>query len=256
VSPFGRQVRRWRAIRRMSQLDLAVAAGTTSRHLSFVETGRSRPGRDLILRIADALTVPLAERNTLLAAAGLPPAFPVHQLGSHALEPVDRVLDKVLAGHEPYPAWVIRQPLTIVRANTGAEVLFPGLAQLTPDQLIDLWYGPGPFRDHVVNWPDVVEAGLAALRHTVADTGDPEVIRLLGRAEANLRDRPAGPGLPAGSWPVVCPVFDLGGQVVRTISTVMRFDTAIEITTSQLRIELMFPADAAAEASFRSHRPA
>ena len=146
VSPFGRHVRRWRAIRRMSQLDLAAAAGTTPRHLSFVETGRSRPGRDLILRIADALTVPLPQRNTLLAAAGLSPAFPAHELGSRALEPVNRVLDQVLAGHEPYPAWVIRQPMTIVRANTGGEALFPGLTQLTPDQLIDLWYGPDPSR--------------------------------------------------------------------------------------------------------------
>ena len=254
VSPFGRNVRRWRAIRRMSQLDLASAAGTTPRHLSFVETGRSRPGRNLILRIADALTVPLPERNTLLAAAGLPPAFPAHELGSHTLEPVSRVLDKVLDGHEPYPAWVIRQPLTVVRANTGAEALFPGVTQLTPEQLIDLWYGPGPFQDQVVNWPDVVQAGLAALRHTAADTGDTEVIRLLARAEAHLRDRPAMPEMPAGSSPVACPVFELGGQVVRTISTVMRFDTAIEVTTSQLRVELMFPADDAAEAYFKARQ--
>ena len=255
VSPFGRQVRRWRAIRRMSQLDLAAAAGTTPRHLSFIETGRSRPRTELILRIADALAVPLPERNTLLAAAGLPPGFPAHELGSRALVAVSRVLEKVLADHEPYPAWVIRQPLTIVRVNTGAEVLFPGLTKLTPDQLIDLWYGPGPFRDQVVNWPDVVQAGLAALRHTAADTGDTEVIRLLRRAEAHLRDRPARPGTDAGSSPVVCPVFEFGGQVVRTISTVMRFDTAIEVTTSQLRIELMFPADDAAEAYFRTHQP-
>jgi hypothetical protein len=176
----------------------------------------------------------------LLAAAGLPPVFPAHELGSHALGPVNRVLEKVLAGQEPYPAWVIRQPLTIIHASHGAEVLFPGLTQLTPDQLIDLWYGPGPFHDQVVNWPDVVQAGLSALRHTAADTGDAEVIRLLGRAEAHLRD---------------CPVFELGGQVVRTISTVMRFDTATEVTASQLRIELMFPADEAAEAYFQAHQP-
>ena len=192
VSPFGRQVRRWRAMRRMSQLELAVAAGTTPRHLSFVETGRSRPRAELILRIAEALMVPLPERNTLLAAAGLLPAFPAHELGSEALEPVNRVLEKVLEGHEPYPAWVIRQPLTIVRANTGAEALFPGLTRLTPGQLIDLWYGPGPFRDQVLNWAEVVQAGLAALRQAAADTGDAEVIRLLGRAEAHLRDRSAG----------------------------------------------------------------
>ena len=255
VSPFGHHVRRWRAIRRMSQLDLAGAAGTTPRHLSFVETGRSRPGKDLVLRIAEALTVPLPERNTLLAAAGLAPAFPAHKLGSHALEPVNRVLEEVLRGHEPYPAWVIRQPLTIVRANAGAEALFPGLTKLTPDQLIDLWYGPGPFRDHVVNWPNVVLAGLTALRHAAADTGDTEAVRLLGRAEARAEDRPAMPKVGAESSPVACPVFDLGGQVVRTISAVMRFDTAVEITTSQLRVELMFPADDAAEAYFRASRP-
>jgi MmyB-like transcription regulator ligand binding domain len=145
--------------------------------------------------------------------------------------------------------------LTIVRANTGTEALFPGPTQLTPDQLIDLWYGPGPFQDQVVNWPDVVQAGLSALRHMAADTGDTEVIRLLGRAEAHLRDRPARPGLRAGSSLVVCPVFEFGGQVVRTISTVMRFDTAIEVTTSQMRIGLMFPADDAAEAYFRNRQP-
>jgi hypothetical protein len=93
------------------------------------------------------------------------------------------------------------------------------------------------------------------LRHAAADTGDAEVTGLLGRAEAHLRDRPAAPEIRAGSSPVICPVFDPGGQVVRTISTVMRFDTAIEVTTSQLRVELMFPADNAAEAWFRARRP-
>jgi len=96
--------------------------------------------------------------------------------------------------------------------------------------------------------------GLAALRHAAADTGDAEVTRLLGRAEAHLRDGTAVPGICAGSSAVICPVFDLGGQVVPTISTVMRFDTAIEVTTSQLRVELMFPADDAAEAWFRARR--
>jgi transcriptional regulator with XRE-family HTH domain len=254
VSPFGRQVRHWRSLRRMSQLDLAIAAGTTARHLSFIETGRSRPGTDLILRIADALRVPLPERNILLAAAGLPPAYPAHDLGTQAMESVDRVLEAVLRGHEPYPAWVVRQPFTFLRANAAAETLFPGLTQLSPEQLIDIWFGPGPFRDHVVNWPEVVQAGLTALRHAAADTGDAEVIRLLQRAQAHTRDRLVMPEADVAS-PVLCPVFELGGQIVRTISTVMRFETAIEVTTSQLRIELMFPADDAAEAYFRAHGP-
>src|SRR5215469_16580445 len=105
VSLVGRHIRHWRAVRRMSQLDLAIAAGTTARHLSFIETGRSRPGKDLILRIGQALDLSLPDRNTLLRAVGFQSAFPAHDLGSRALEPVDRVLDKVLAAHEPYPAW-------------------------------------------------------------------------------------------------------------------------------------------------------
>ncbi len=240
----------------MSQLDLAMAAGTTARHLSFVETGRSRPGKDLILRIADALRVPLPERNTLLAAAGFPPAFPSCDLGSQALGPVDRVLEKVLRSHEPYPAWVVRHPFTFLRANAGAEALFPGLTQLFPGQLIDVWFGAGPFRDRVQNWPQVVQAGLTALRHAAADTGDPEVIGLLRRAETHSQEHLVTPEVQAESSPVVCPVFDLGGHIMRTISAVMRFDTAVEITTSQLRIELVFPADDDADAYFRTHRPA
>ncbi len=136
--------------------------------------------------------------------------------------------------------------------STGCLRQFPGLTQLPPDQLIDLWYGPGPFQDQVVNWPDVVQAGLTALRHAASDTGDAEIIRLLQRAEQHATFRPVAPGVHADSAPVICPVFVLDGQIVRTISTVMRFDTAAEITTSQLRIELMFPADDDSEAFFRT----
>jgi transcriptional regulator with XRE-family HTH domain len=240
----------------MSQLDLANAADTTARHISFVETGRSRPGRELILRIGAALRVPLPERNTLLAAAGFAPSFSAHELGSQAIEPVNRVLTAVLRRHEPYPAWVVRQPFTFLQANAGAEALFPGLTGLSPEQLIDLWFGPGPFRDQVINWAEVAQAALAALRDTAADTDDDEAPGLLRRAEARARDYLARPGPDTGSSPVICPVFTFDGQIVRTISTVMRFDTAIEVTTSQLRIELMFPADDDAEAWFLAREPA
>lgn len=239
-------------MRRVSQLGLAAAAGTTPRHVSFVETGRSRPGRDLVLRIAEVLAVPLPERNALLAAAGLPPEYPEHELGSAPLGAVGRVLTQVLADHEPFPAWVVSQPFTFLRANMAAEALFPGLTGLPAEQLIDLWFGPGPFRDSVQNWPDVVQAGLAALHRDAVTTGDPAVIALLQRAETMA-------GVSAGmtrkahvAGPVICPVFDFDGQVVATISAVMRFDSAVEVTTSRLRVELMFPADEAAEAFFRA----
>ena len=199
--------------------------------------------------------MPLPDRNTLLAAAGFPAAFPAHDLGSQAMEPVDRILEAVLHGHEAYPAWLVRQPFTFLRANTGAEALFPGLTQLSPAQLIDMWFGPGPFRDQVINWAEVAQAGLTALRNAAADTGGKEVLGLLRQAEAHAQHL-AVPEPGTGSSLVACPVFQLNGQTVRTISAVMRFDTAVEVTTSQLRIELMFPADDAAEAFFRGHVPA
>jgi hypothetical protein len=137
-----------------------------------------------VLRITEVLAVPLPEHNVLLAAAGLAPRFPEHELGSAQLAAVDRVLARVLAGHEPFPAWVVQQPFTFLRANTTAEALFPGLTGRPTEQLIDLWFGPGPFRNSVRNWPDVVHAGLAALRRDATATGDPAVIALLRRAEA------------------------------------------------------------------------
>jgi len=157
---------------------------------------------------------------------------------------------------EPAPAGVqaTGAPLTIVRANAGAEALSRA-DYVHPRSADRLVVRAGPFRDHVVNWPEIVQAGLTALRHAAADTGDTEAVRLLGRAEARAEDRPAMPKVGAESSPVACPVFDLGGQVVRTISAVMRFDTAVEITTSQLRIELMFPAGDAAEAYFQVRQP-
>jgi transcriptional regulator with XRE-family HTH domain len=106
-SPFGQQLRHWRRRSGVSQLDLAVQAGTSPRHVSFIETGRSRPGRDLVLRLAVALDVPIRDRNTLLTSAGLPPAYPDRELTDDAMRPVKLVLERVLAGHEPYPAWVV-----------------------------------------------------------------------------------------------------------------------------------------------------
>jgi hypothetical protein len=107
---------------------------------------------------------------------------------------------------------VVRQPFTFLRANIAAERLFPGLTQLSPEQLIDVWFGLGPFRDRVLNWPEVIQAGLTALRYAAADTGDAEVIRLLQRAQAHTQDRLVMSGADVEASPVTCPVFELGEQ--------------------------------------------
>lgn len=255
LSPFGQKLRHFRARSGMSQLDLAAAAGTTTRHVSFLETGRSRPGQELVLRLATALDVPIRERNALLCAAGLPPAYPDHQLSDQAMRSINLVLDRALHVHEPYPAWVVGRGLTFLRSNRAAESLFPGLCSLSPESIVDLWYGPGPFRELVENWQDVVFAGVAHLRREATHAADPQLLDLARRAESHLKSIRPTNGRSVPDLPVVCPRLKIGGRTVRTISAIMRFDTAIEVTASELRVELMFPADEESAAFFREAAP-
>lgn len=250
LSPFGRQLRHWRVRAGFSQLALATEAGTTPRHLSFVETGRSRPGADLVLRLATALDVPLRDRNALLLAAGLPPAFPALPLEDEAMAPIRRVLDRILSTHEPYPAWVGGSGFRFLSSNRAAEAIFPGMCAMSPQAIVELWFGPGPFRQLVENWQDVVWAGVAALRREAARATDPALTELLRRAETHARAIPPPEHHARPELPVICPRLNIGGRRVRTISTVMRFDTAVEVTASELRVELMFPADDESDAFF------
>lgn len=251
LSPFGQHLRHWRTRAGKSQLELASEAGTTPRHLSFIETGRSRPGVELVLRLATALDIPIRERNALLFAAGLPPSYPAFALEDEAMKPIQRVLDRVLASHEPYPAWVGSRGFRFLSSNRAAEALFPGMCAMSPEAIVELWFGPGPFRQMVENWQDVVWAGVAALRREAVRASDPALTALLRRAEAHARAIPAPEHDARPELPVICPRLNIGGRRVRTISTVMRFDTAIEVTASELRVELMFPADDDSELFFR-----
>jgi len=216
-----------------------------------VETGRSRPGAELVLRLATALDIPIRERNALLEAAGLPPSYPAFALDDEAMKPIQRVLDRILASHEPYPAWVGSRGFRFITSNRAAEALFPGMCSMSPEAIVELWFGPGPFRDVVENWQDVVWAGVAALRREMMRARDPALADLLRRAETHARAIPAPERDALPELPVICPRMNFGGRRVRTISTVMRFDTAVEVTASELRVELMFPADDDSDRFFR-----
>jgi transcriptional regulator with XRE-family HTH domain len=235
----------------MSQLALAAQAGTTPRHISFIETGRSRPGVELVRRLAAALDVPIRERNALLVAAGLPATYPALVLDDHAMKPVRRVLERILVSHEPYPAWVASRGFRFLFSNKAAEKIFPGMCGLEPEAIVDMWFGPGPFRELVENWQDVIWAGLAALRREASRATDPGLNELVRRAESHVRGIPAPDHGARPELPVICPRLNIDGRRVRTISTVMRFDTAVEVTVSELRVELMFPADDESAAFFR-----
>lgn len=164
-----------------------------------------------------------------------------------------RVVDKLFAGHEPFPAWLVGRGLRFLACNQAAETTFPGMCAMSPEALADVLFGPGPFRDSVENAPEVIAAGLHMLRREAARYNDPALWTLLERARSRAKDLPAGHGTATcdDAAPVICPRFNFGGTIVRTISAVVRFDSAAELTTSELRVELMYPADAESEAFFR-----
>lgn len=247
---YGRQLRGWRERRRLSQLELAARAGTTSRHVSFLETGRSRPGADVARRLADALQVPPREQNALLQAAGLRPAFPLRTLDDDDMVRYRAAVDALLRGHEPLPAVVVDRYGAVHRTNDAFERLMPGLAGLSPEMLVDNLFGPGPFRQSVVNFGDVAALWLERQRHEATRTGDPRLEALIDRAE-----RLIGP-LPRREFsedePVVCSLLRIGDEVLAMYTVVVRFDTAADVTLNELRVELLHPANAAAERYFGS----
>ena len=250
ASPFGARLRQWRHHRRLSQLALAAVTSTTARHISFLETGRSRPSRQMVLRLAEALDVNPRDANELLYAAGLPAAYPHAELASPDLAPYRTAITRLLAAHEPYPAMVLDRRYTVLLANQACATLFgPGVTG--SNFVTDALANPATAQT-IVNWPEVAWAGLDRLQENAKRTPfDPELQALIGRAETALvgiaRPQPGDAGL------IVCPWFRIGGSIVRTIALTARFDHAADVTLDELRAELIYPLDEQADRFFRSH---
>ena len=253
-SPYGGLLRRWRARRRLSQLDLALRAGISARHLSFLETGRSAPSRDMVLHLAEVLEVPLRERNRLLLAAGYAPAFAETDLDAPELASVRAAVRQVLAGHEPYPAVAVDRWWHLVDGTSGVALLTAGVDPdllrppvnvlrlgLHPDGLPRRIVDAGPWRAHL----------LGRLRQQVELTADGEL--------AELYDELAGYGggePPDGPLELVVPLrIRHGDGVLSFVSTVTTFGTPLDVTVAELAIEGFFPADAATAAALRRDAP-
>jgi transcriptional regulator with XRE-family HTH domain len=247
--PVGELLRAWRERRRLSQLDLSIQADISTRHLSFVETGRSTPSRAMVLRLADQLEVPLRERNRLLLAAGYAPVYPETALGSPRLSVVRQALRQVLAGHEPYPAAVVDRGWNLVDANASiamltegvaAELLAPPMnvlrASLHPDGLARRIGNLGEWRAHL----------LARLRRQIAHTGDGDLSGLYEELRAYPCDQPEPEVELPGPGDVAVPLRLLhqGGELA-FFSTTAVFGTPLDVTVAELAIESFFPADAA-----------
>ena len=250
-SVFGRHLKRWRKQRGVSQLDLSARTGVSQRHISFIETGRSRPKAEVINRVAEALQIPLRERNRLLEAAGLPSRYAEAGYDDQALHPFRSAISRMLTAQEPYPAYVINRYWEIVDLNEAGRRMFPQ-HEATPGNVLTSFFGRGPIRDMIENFDEVASGTLHRLRNEVAEAGqDPRLEQLLELAEELLSDVPLKEPKP-GSDLVVCPRLRIGDQVVRTVSVVARFGNAREVTVDELRVELVFPFDDAADAFFRA----
>src|SRR5262245_26557658 len=255
----GELLRAWRQRRRLSQLDLALEAEVSPRHLSFVETGRSTPSRELLLHLAEQLQVPLRERNALLLAAGYAPLYSQRPLADAPMGPVRAALEKVLAGQEPYPAVVFDQHFDLVSANAPAlALLSDGVAPellRPPVNVMRLALHPGGLATRIGNLAEVAAHLVGRVHRQAIVSGDPAVAAL-------HRELSAYPGVgvapaplePAAMLFVPVRIRRTDGAELRLFSTVATFGTALDVTLAELAIESFFPADEGTAALLR--RPA
>ena len=244
----GPLLRDWRRRRRLSQMDLALEAGVSTRHLSFVETGRSRPSADMVLTLAEQLDVPLRDRNQLLLAAGHAPLYGQRDLDAPEMGPVREALDGVLAGHEPYPAVVVDRHWGMVAANSAVGVLTEGVAAHLlepPVNVLRASLHPDGCAPRIVNLGEWRAHLLDRLGRQAVATGDPALAALHEEVAAYPGgDRGATPDLAAGEIAVPLRIRYRDTELA-FISTMTLFGTAVDVTVSELAIESFFPADAA-----------
>lgn len=260
ASAFGRLLRRWRRLRGASQLRLATEAGVSTRHLSFVETGRARPSRAMILRLAEALDVPLRERNALLAAAGFAPLYRESALEALEAEPVGRVLAFLLERMEPFPAFLVDRCWRLLRANRAAGAVFARFAgsapvwREQPPNLLRLTLHPEGLRPYVENFDEVAAWLLARLEHEAAFAGfDAELAELRAELQAlpGLPEAGAVAAAEAPARPVLPLQLKSGSLELRLFSAITTVGTPQDVTLQELRIESFMPADAGSEARLR-----
>lgn len=249
----GHLLRDWRQRRRLSQLDLALEAEVSARHLSFMENGRSTPSREMLLRLSEHLDVPLRERNALLVAAGYAPIYAERPLAHPAMDAARRALELVLKGHEPYPAIAVDRHWQLVSANGAAQAWLVGIEPemlAPPVNVLRLSLHPRGFAPRLVNLLQWRSHLLARLHQQVEASGDP----VLAALADELREYPVGyPGQEPGAEEH----DDLGGvaiplrlrmpdgSLLSFISTITVFGTPVDITLSEIALETFFPADEA-----------
>ncbi len=251
-APVGKLLRGWRERRRLTQFDLALRAEVSARHLSFIETGRSRPTSEMILRLAQQLDVPLRERNVLLLSGGYAPAYPANGLADPPMAAVHEAIERVLQAHQPFPAVVIDARWEMVAANDAVSLLTEGAAAALlepPVNVLRLSLHPDGLAPRIVNLAEWRAHLLDRLSRDVETTADPELIAL--REELT-----AYPSPPAASQPdnraILVPLrLRVRDTVLSMFSTTTVFGTPRDVMLSELAIESFYPADAPTTAFLR-----
>jgi transcriptional regulator with XRE-family HTH domain len=248
---FGLLLRRWRVTRRVSQLWLALEADLSARHLSCVETGRAQPSRETVLRLAEALQIPLRERNTLLIAAGFAPRYHDTDLDAPEMKAAKLAIDLLLEKQEPYPVAVTDRLWNTVRMNEGMRrflARFPIDASVTPHNGVRFVFHPHGLRPYLENWDEVASRIIQRIHREVAVNPGDETMRefleeLLGYP--GVPDRWRNPDVDAVPPPLLTLDYRCGRERLRFFGTVTTFGTAQDVALQEIRIESFFPADEA-----------
>jgi len=254
VLAFGRMLRHWRSARHMSQLALATEAGISTRHLSFLETGRAQPSREMVQLLTGMLDVPLGERNALLVAAGYAPAYGDRRLGAPDLEPVRRALEYILHQQEPFPALVLDGEWNIVMSNGAAHRVFQLFCgpRKTPNVIRSV-FDPAGLRPFIVNWPSIAECLMQSLHREIAATGGEAIMRLRDEllAYPGVPTRWRTPDALSSLPPLVDMQMTKGDLSMAFFSTITVFATPRDVMLQHLKIESFFPADESTETASR-----
>lgn len=255
---FAATLRRWRAQRGLSQLELAGRAEISQRHLSFLELGRASPSREMVMRLAAALDVPLRQHNALLLAAGFAPAWQETHLADLELAQVREALDYMLAQQEPFPAVVVDRHWNLLKSNAGAvrlvEFLVGPLTPGAPVNLADALAAPDVLRPFLVNWAEVVRYFVRSVEADAAADGAPETAALLQRLLGydGVRAAVRAPASDVANGPVLPMHFRKSGISLQLFTTIATLGTPRDITLEELRIECFFPLDGSTTRTLRA----
>ncbi len=256
TKPAGEVLREWRQRRRMTQLDLALEADISAKHLSFLETGRAQPSRDMVLNLAEQLEMPLRERNSLLVAAGYAPVYGERSIADPSLAKAREAIELVLKGHEPYPAVAVDRHWNLVSANKPIGILIAGIAEALlkpPLNIIRISLHPGGLAPRIVNFHEVRAHLLARLRRQIDLSGDVQLAALL--REVSAYPKPSRSVVPIAEGNaddvVIKTILDTPAGRLSLFSTMTIFGSPVDVTLSELAIESFFPADSETAAILR-----